>query len=149
MLCRESYLFCMKIVSLGLILAATFLIVGCNDDESSPATGSYRYTAFLNSTLVVEGTIQIDSLSAQNVSGSWDLHAVGEERNDIGPQVGTGTFTGSLDAGALNINLNPQMADNNVTLHGVFSGNTIRGEWSFSGFAGVINQGSFMAQREK
>jgi hypothetical protein len=139
----------MKIVSLGLILTAIFLIVGCNDDESSQSTGPYRYTAFLNNTPVVEGTIQIDSLSAQNVSGHWNFHAVGDERNDIGPQIGSGTFTGSFDGAALNINLNPQMADNNVFLNGTFSGNTIRGEWSFSGFAGVINHDTFMAQHEK
>jgi len=136
----------MKIVSLGLILTV-FLIAGCSNDESSPSTGQYRYTAYLNSTLVVEGTIQIDSLSPQNVTGRWDFHAVGEERNDIGPQIGSGNFIGSFDGGALTINLNPEMADNNVTLHGIFSANTIRGDWSFSGFAGVINQGPFMAQQ--
>ena len=54
----------MKIVSLGLILIAIILTVGCSgDDSSSPSTGQYRYTAFLNSTLVVEGTIQIYSLT--------------------------------------------------------------------------------------
>ena len=144
----ESYPFCMKIVSLGLILIAIILTVGCSgDDSSSPSTGQYRYTAFLNSTLVVEGTIQIDSLNAQNVSGHWDFHAVGEPRNDIGPQIGSGNFVGSLDGSALTINLNPEMADNNVTLSGIFDANTIRGQWSFSGFAGVISQGSFMAQQ--
>ena len=62
----------MKIVSLGLILTAMFLIVGCSDDdESSNPTGPYRYTAFLNNVPVVEGTIQIDSLNTQNVSGHW------------------------------------------------------------------------------
>ena len=140
----------MKIVSLGLILTAMFLIVGCSDDdESSNPTGPYRYTAFLNNVPVVEGTIQIDSLNTQNVSGHWDFHAVGEERNDVGPQIGSGNFTGSFDGAAVSINLNPEMADNNVILNGTFTGNTIRGEWSFSGFAGVINHGPFMAQREK
>lgn len=139
----------MKIVSLGLILTAIFLITGCNDDESSPNTGSYRYTAFLNNTPVVEGTIQIDSLNPQNVTGHWDFHAVGDERNDIGPQIGSGNLTGTFDGADLFINLNPDMADNNVILHGMFSSNTIRGNWSWSGLAGVLNQGSFMAQREK
>jgi hypothetical protein len=143
----ESYPFCMKIVSLGLILIAIFLIAGCSDDKSTASTGSYRYTAYLNSTLVVEGTIQIDSLSTQNVSGRWNFHAVGEPRNDIGPQIGTGNFTGSFDGSALTINLNPDMADNNVTLTGIFDANTIRGEWSFSGFAGVISHGTFIAQQ--
>jgi hypothetical protein len=137
----------MKIVSLGLILIAIFLIAGCSDDESTASTGSYRYSGYLDSTLVVEGTIQIDSLSTQNVSGRWDFHAVGEQRNDIGPQIGTGNFTGSFDGKALTVNLNPEMADNNVTLSGIFNANTIRGEWSFSGFAGVISHGTFMAQQ--
>ncbi|MCI0614497.1 hypothetical protein L0244_16035 [bacterium] len=139
----------MKIVSLGLILTAIFLFAGCNDDDEGAQTGSYRYTAFLNNSPVVEGTIQIDSLNTQNVSGQWDFHAVGDERNDVGPQIGSGNFTGSFDGAAVTINLNPEMADNNVTLHGTFTGDTIRGEWSFSGFAGVINHGPFMAQREK
>lgn len=147
MFLSESYLFCMKIVTLGLILTAIFLIAGCSDDESTASTGQYRYTAFLNSTLVVEGTIQIDSLSPQNVTGRWDFHAVGEPTNDVGPQIGTGNFTGSFDGSALTINLNPEMADNNVTLTGIFNANTIRGEWSFSGFAGVISHGTFMAQQ--
>ena len=142
----ESYPFCMKIVSLGLILSV-FLITGCSDDASSPNTGQYRYTAYLNSTLVVEGTIQIDSLNPQNVTGQWNFHAVGQPRNDIGPQIGSGNFTGSFDGSALTINLNPEMADNNVTLHGIFNANTIRGDWSFSGFAGIVNQGPFMAQQ--
>jgi hypothetical protein len=138
----------MKIVSLCLMLIAIFLIAGCSDDDSSsPSTGPYRYTAFLDSTLVVEGTIQIDSLNPQNVTGHWEFHAVGEPRNDIGPQIGSGNFAGSLDGNALTINLNPEMADNNVTLSGIFDANTIRGQWSFSGFAGVISQGSFMAQQ--
>ena len=37
----------------------------------------------------------------------------------------------------------------NVTLNGIFSGNSIRGQWSFSGFAGVVSQGTFMALQEK
>ena len=139
----------MTIVRLSLILFTIFLFVGCNDDDEGAQTGSYQYTAFLNNTPVVEGTIQIDSLNTQNVSGHWDFHAVGDERNDIGPQIGSGDFTGSFDGAAISINLNPQMADNNVILIGTFSGNAIRGEWSFSGFAGVINHGPFMAQGEK
>lgn len=139
----------MKIVSLGLILFAIFLIAGCSDDESTASTGSYRYTGYLNSTLVVEGTIQIDSLNPQNVTGHWDFHAVGEERNDIGPQIGSGNFTGTFDGASLFINLNPDMADNNVILSGMFSGNSIRGEWSWSGIAGVINHGPFQALHEK
>jgi hypothetical protein len=137
----------MKIVSLGLILFAMFLFAGCSDDESTASTGSYRYTAYLNSTLVVEGTLQIDSLSTQSVTGHWDFHSVGEPRNDVGPQIGTGNFTGSFDGTTVAINLNPEMADNNVTLTGIFNANTIRGEWSFSGFAGVISQGTFMAEQ--
>lgn len=144
----ESYPFCMKIVSLGLILTAIFLIVGCSDDDSSPSTGQYRYTAFLDNTPAVEGTIQIDSLNPQNVTGHWEFHAVGEERN-VGPQIGSGNFVGSLDGSSLTISLNPEMADNNVTLNGIFGGNSIRGQWSFSGFAGVVSQGTFMAVQEK
>ena len=143
----ESYPFCMKIVSLGLILIAIFSIAACGDDESTASTGLYQYSAYLDSTLVVEGTIQIDSLSTQSVTGHWDFHAVGEPRNDIGPQIGTGNLTGSFDGSALTINLNPEMADNNVTLNGIFNANTIRGEWSFSGFAGVISHGTFIAQQ--
>src|SRR5262245_5610803 len=141
----ESYLLCMTIGRLGLILVTILLLVSCNDDENK--IGTYHYSAFLDNVLVVEGTMEFSNLTVQDASGTWNFHAVGEPRNDVGPQIGTGQFTGSFDGTVANINLNPQFADNNVTLHGTFTGTTLRGEWSFSGFAGVISHGTFMAER--
>jgi hypothetical protein len=142
---RESYLLCMLIGRFGLILLATLLFAGCNDDETQ--IGTYHYTAFLDNVPVVEGTMEFSNLTPQNASGTWNFQSVGEPRNDVGPQIGTGEFIGSFDGTVANINLNPQFADNNVTLHGTFTGTTLRGEWSFSGFAGVINHGTFTAER--
>ncbi len=128
-----------------LLIAAAFL-GAC--DENQTKMGIYRYTAFLNNSPIVQGFIHLDSLSNGNVRGRWELNFVGAASNDVGPQVGTGTFEGTLDGEVLSINLNPEMADNNVFLQGTFQGDTIRGEWNFSGFAGVISQGTFLAERQ-
>ena len=53
-----------------------------------------------------------------------------------------------FDGQTIGIDLNPGVADNNVFLSGTFQGDTIRGEWSFSGFPGVISEGTFIAEHQ-
>jgi hypothetical protein len=67
---------------------------------------------------------------------------------EVGPQVGTGTLAGSFDGTVLTIDLNPGIADNNVFVTGTFQGNTLRGDWSFTGFPGPISQGTFIAEHQ-
>jgi hypothetical protein len=138
----------MKYLQPLIVLLAAVFIVSCSDDDSSTQTGTYRYTAFLEGSPVVEGFLQLDVLTTTQVSGSWEFARIGSSTIQVGPQVGTGTLEGSFDGAVLSMNLNPGVADNNVFLSGTFQGDTIRGEWSFSGFPGVISQGTFIAEHE-
>jgi hypothetical protein len=138
----------MKYLRPFVVLLAAVLVVSCGDDDSSTQTGTYRYTAFLEGSPVVEGLLQLNEVSTTRVSGSWELARIGSPTIQVGPQVGTGTLEGSFDGAVLSINLNPGVADNNVFLTGTFQGDTIRGQWSFSGFPGVINEGTFTAEHE-
>jgi len=45
------------------------------------------------------------------------------------------------------INLNPEWADNNVFLEGTIDGNKITGNWVYSGFGGVMNHGTYSAEK--
>ena len=84
-----------------------------------------------------------------DVSGSWNLDAVGTPSPMIGPQVGQGRLEGRVDGASFSANLNPQMVDNNVFLFGVMEAGVITGTWEFSGFPGVLNRGSFSAVRKR
>ncbi|PWT81628.1 MAG: hypothetical protein C5B44_03465 [Acidobacteria bacterium] len=136
---------------LPIIIA--FGVIKC-DTHSKPSStqslaGTYRYVGYdkNGSNKVVEGQLQITSLDANRMKGKWDLKAIGNAPN-LGPQVGSGVFEGEVTNDGLQMNLNPNMADNNVTLAGKIEGRKIRGEWSYSGFAGVINRGTFEATKK-
>ena len=137
----------MKYLRLLIVLLAAVFIVSCSDDDPSQ-TGRYRYTAFHSGIRVVEGFIYLDEVSTTRVSGRWELGRIGSSDVEVGPQIGTGTLEGSFDGQTIGINLNPGIADNNVFLSGTFQGDTIRGEWSFSGFPGVISEGTFIAEQQ-
>ncbi len=46
------------------------------------------------------------------------------------------------------INLNPDYVDNNVFLLGVLEGTKMNGRWMYTGFPGVVNEGTFKALRK-
>jgi hypothetical protein len=50
--------------------------------------------------------------------------------------------------GEININLNPNIFDNNVILRGIIEDRRFHGTWSFSGFAGKLSEGTFEATRK-
>jgi hypothetical protein len=137
----------MKYLRITFILFAAVWIMNC-DDDPSPRTGTYRYTAVHSGSPVVEGFLHLDEVSTTRVSGRWELSRVGSANVEVGPQVGTGTLAGSFDGQTLSVDLNPGFADNNVFLAGTFQGNTLRGEWNFSGFPGPISQGTFIAEHQ-
>ena len=115
---------------------------------SSSPIGVYQYSGYDKAgKKIVEGLLEITSIESNHLKGTWQLKAIGS-REKIGPQVGTGTFIGDLDKDSVRINLNPNMADNNVYLAGKIDGARFHGEWSFSGFAGVISQGTFEARKK-
>ncbi len=59
----------------------------------------------------------------------------------------TGNLIGEITDDGVRINLNPNMADNNVALSGKITAKVFRGDWSFSGFAGVINRARLQQQQ--
>jgi hypothetical protein len=90
----------------------------------------------------------------QTVRGTWEARYVGPrtatqpsgDPNQIGPQVGQGSLTAEREDDELRINLNPQMADNNVLLIAAIEDGSLRGRWEYSTFAGVRGGGTFDAQ---
>lgn len=135
----------------GTLILAVFLTawtgVGCNGSNGPdpvPA-GAYAYSGF-DSTgrLIVTGSLTLDLDNPAEVTGTWHLQANGNPQN-IGPQTGDGQLLGGMSGTNLHVNLNPNQNDNNVFLNGVLFGGTYRGEWTYSGFAGTLNQGTFEA----
>ena len=117
--------------------------------QSQPSPlGEYQYTGYdKRGNKIVEGRLSILSLESTHIKGSWQLNQLGNPEK-LGPQVGKGTFVGEINEDRVSINLNPEMADNNVNLTGRIDGVNFRGTWSFSGFAGEINRGTFEARRK-
>src|SRR4051812_46681725 len=84
--------------------------------------------------------------------GTWQARYVGKigEEGKVGPQINGGKMAGDYSAeGQLTLRLNPNMIDNNVTLTGTVSGDSIKGTWQFSGIAGPTASGTFEATPAK
>jgi hypothetical protein len=82
------------------------------------------------------------------VAGTWSIAWVAgaDTTASVGPQVGSGAFSGrQLSRGQLEINLNPGSFDNNVFLTADVTANGFSGSWSWSGFPGVLSGGRFAA----
>jgi hypothetical protein len=131
------------------VALAALAASGC-DDMTGPGpipSGGYAYTGFDSSgVVVVTGWLTLDLRDPARVTGEWRLEPVGNPQN-IGPQTGEGRLQGAMADGMLQVDLNPGSADNNVLLDGTLAGNAFRGRWMYSGFAGVLNEGSFEALR--
>ena len=129
----------MQYVLLGI--AAVSLFSGC--EEARP----YSYNAYDSTGIhIVTGWFSITEHDSSAISGEWEFIGVGNPEN-IGPQTGSGIFTGYQEEDWIRMELNPDMVDNNVNLHGTFTGTVINGEWQFTGFPGLINEGSFYAEK--
>lgn len=139
------------ILSGSMLILAVILTawtgVGCNGSNGPdpvPA-GAFAYSGFDSAgRLVITGSLTLDVQNPAHVTGTWHLQPTGSVQN-LGPQTGDGQLQGGLDGSSLNVNLNPEQNDNNVFLSGTFDGRSYRGQWTYSGFAGVLNQGSFEA----
>ena len=137
----------------AIILLLSFPAAHCSRSnkvrQSQPSPlGEYQYIGYDKSrNKIVEGRLSIDSLESTHIKGSWQLNKIGNPEK-LGPQVGQGTLAGEINEDRVTINLNPEMADNNVNLTGRIDGVNFRGTWSFAGFAGEINRGTFEARRK-
>ncbi|HEY6118971.1 MAG TPA: hypothetical protein VIV66_03380 [Pyrinomonadaceae bacterium] len=142
----------LKIATLTVLsLVISVGAVECDSNKRPPKSsivGVYEYSGYdKGGNKIVSGQVEITSVESDRIKGTWQLKAAGTLK-DIGPQTGTGNLVGEINEDGVRINLNPNMADNNVTLAGKITGKVFRGDWSFSGFAGVINRGTFTATRK-
>lgn len=120
----------------------------CHQNSTEPnSTNNYQYTAYNPAgTAVVEGSLSLEFKDAVHITGGWHLFKIGNDEN-IGPQVGFGELTGTVENGNLYINLNPKFVDNNVFLTGTIVQDTIRGTWTWETFAGATARGAFKASK--
>jgi hypothetical protein len=131
------------------ILSLSFYF--CNKDNAInglkiPA-GAYAYTGYDSTGVkIVTGWIKIVFEDSIHLSGDWELDKIGDPQN-IGHQVGSGTLLGSYDKNKIYCDLNPGYVDNNLILRGDYDDKKIAGEWMYVGFPGVINQGTFNAEK--
>ena len=144
-----------------LIMMISIAAVSCSRvmmaEQSKPAPiGDYAYTSFDKSgEKVVEGRISIESVEPRRIGndevpqikGTWELKKVGNQQ-PIGGQVGIGELNGSIVKGEIILDLNPNMNDANVILTGTIEGKRFHGKWSFNGYAGSLNAGTFEAIRK-
>ncbi len=141
-----------KISILILIFIISFSICFCDKDHSIngiklPA-GAYAYTGYDSTgAIIVAGWIKIVFDDSATISGTWELDKVGEPQN-IGSQIGSGNIVGGLVNDQLWMNLNPQFVDDNVFLTCPYDERKLAGQWSYSGFPGIINYGTFVAQKQ-
>jgi len=129
---------------LTIIISSLILFEGCDNIKSG---GIYQYSGF--DTLgvkIITGSFTIEQGDSFSISGEWNFNPIGNLLN-IGPQTGQGEYTGTIENNELRINLNPEWADNNVILEGIIDGNTISGNWYYSGYAGILNYGTFTAEK--
>jgi hypothetical protein len=130
-----------------LFLAILFVsLIGCSESALEVPEGAWAYQGYAsNGAQITDGWFKIQSQDSLLISGNWRFERVGDEL-EVGPQIGSGQFSGQIDAEQIWINLNPDYADNNVFLSGIIDGDRMTGNWTWSGFAGPIATGSFSAQ---
>lgn len=140
----------MKAIILIIVTTAVWFLSSCGDDSStSSSMTTYKYTSFDSTgNKIIEGYLWIDSIDSVEVKGRWRFNLVSNCEN-MGPQIGKGNFEGTTDMwGHMLLNLNPGMIDNNVLLEGSMQlSYRIDGRWSYVGFPGLINWGSFEAEQ--
>ena len=138
------------IFSVLLVLSLAFYF--CDKDNPLDGIkipdGAYAYTGYDSTGVeIVQGWIKFEFADKATLSGEWELDKIGKPQN-IGPQVGSGQLVGSFQNSQLYLNLNPQYADNNVFLACPYDDQKLEGKWTYSGFPGVINYGSFKAEKK-
>jgi hypothetical protein len=142
----------MKLIHIfTLIIILSLSLYFCDKDDSINGIkipeGAYGYTGFDSTGVkIVTGWIKIVFEDSIHLSGEWELDKIGDPQN-IGPQVGSGKLLGSYDKSQIYCDLNPGYVDNNLILKGDYDDRKIAGEWNYVGFPGVINQGTFKAEK--
>lgn len=129
-------------VSISGLALGLILITACNDTTPS----QWTYTGFDSTgTKILTGWIELNPHPGDTLTGEWKFDPVGNPSN-LGPQMGTGTYRGTQTGLDIQLELNPNIVDNNVGLAGPVIGNAWSGTWTYSGYSGVINYGTFIAE---
>ena len=138
---KKQFYFC-------ILFTLFIFFTSCSEDNPlGPNNNLYQYIAFDKSgNPIVSGYLRIEFVDSSDVTGHWDLKQISITEN-IGSQVGHGELRGVFTDGLLNIDLNPEMVDNNVVLSGTINSTSYHGNWTYYGFPGLINTGSFFAKR--
>jgi hypothetical protein len=139
----------MKAIILIILITAVSFISSCGDDSSTNSSmTTYKYTGFDSTgTKIISGYLWLESADSSMIKGRWAFKQVGTCQN-IGPQIGKGNFEGHKDSrGSMNLNLNPGYIDNNVILDGSLLDAHYNGSWSYIGYPGIINLGTFEATK--
>jgi hypothetical protein len=137
------------------VLLAVAAIIACGDSTLSTAggdpSGAYIYVARSGLTPVVTGTVTLLVDEDSAVTGSWELRRVpgSDTTIQVGPQLGSGTLAGRLNAsGMVAVDLNPGWADNNVFL--AFSATArdlLTGTWDHATIIGPVAGGPVELRR--
>lgn len=141
-----------KIYMLDLIVSLSLLFCFCDNDNPlngiKVPDGAYAYTGYDSTGVkIVCGWIKFEFDDSTTISGEWELDKIGEPQN-IGPQVGSGQLVGNVQNSQLYLDLNPQFMDNNVFLTSPNDDQKLEGKWTYAGFPGIINYGSFVAEKK-
>lgn len=128
-------------------------VVACSTNGVAPG-GSLKSAILHYEAVSAQGTplltggLRLQVHGDSTVTGTWtiDWIAGADTTARVGPQVGTGTCAGQqLADGTVQLNLNPLYADNNVFLNATVTHDGLAGDWSWSGFPGVLGSGRFTA----
>ncbi|MEO8635709.1 MAG: hypothetical protein ABI587_10580 [Gemmatimonadales bacterium] len=137
-----------------LSLFATLLLAACSSAPAGIAAArgdGFQYTArSAAGQSLLTGRLQLAFPDDSTVTGTWTIAWVpgADTTMEVGPQVGAGILTGSRSGDTLRLQLNPNMADNNVGLRAVRTAEGYAGEWEWVAFTGPRSGGSFVAGRQ-
>lgn len=95
--------------------------------------------------LILQGNLNFTVNKDSTVTGNWVIDWISGANTslEVGPQVGSGKLRGHIANGWLNLDLNPDMADNNVNLYAIWSETVMNGTWYWVTFAGPTTTGTF------
>ena len=123
------------------------LCFSCAKEESESDNNIFNYNGYDSLGAQINTGAMDLIINDSEISGEWQLTMIGNIEN-AGIQFGSGSLNGFVtDDIHYHINLNPMIADNNVFLEGILSGDSLNGNWNWSTFIGITNGGTFTATR--
>ncbi len=134
--------------------AVLFLLLACNapaNEAPASRAGGFRYIArSATGAPLISGRIDLSFPDDSTVTGQWNFawEPGADTTLQVGPQVGTGELIGRQMGDTLLLQLNPEMADNNVGLTAIRGAGGYTGEWTWSAFTGPRSSGSFTVTPE-